>query len=108
VIARHTAPFEVAHRYQPGQAPRDHHPAQWGRLERTRYLELGEKRWRVVVRSTARRHDGWSFNVIEMADFPSWVSYWHNGKSGVRVQSHRSGDAVAGQLAQAFELHEWG
>lgn len=108
MIWRPTRPFEVGHAYAPGQAPRDHHPAQWGPLETTRYLELGTKRWRAVVRSTARRGDGWSFHVVEMADFPAWISYWHNRKSGTRVQSHRAGDAVSGQLAQAFELYNWG
>lgn len=102
------APFKTAHAYPPGQGPKDHHPPGWGALERRRYLELGAKRWRCVVLSTARRRDGWSFNVVELEEFPSWLSYWHNRKTGTRIQSHRSGDAVAGQLAQAFELHEWG
>lgn len=105
--AREIAPFETSHAYAPGQAPRDHHPEGWGQLEFRRYLELGG-RWKVVVYSTPRRADGWSFNVVEMEQFPAWISYFHNRKSKTRVQSHRSGDAIAGQLAQAFELYQWG
>lgn len=108
MIWRDGAPFKTAHVYPPGQGPKDYHPAGWGALERRRYLELGAKRWPVLVASTAARRDGWSFHVVSMRDFPAWVSYWRNAKSGTRIQSHRSNDAISGQLAQAFELHEWG
>ena len=101
------APFQTSHAYPPGQAPCDHHPPQWGPLTFRRYLELGG-RWKASVHSTERRRDGWSFNVLELADFPAWISYWHNAKSKTRVLSHRSADPMAGQLVQAFDLYEWG
>lgn len=104
---RAAAPFEPAHVYDEGQAPSDHHPAGWGKLELHRFGELGALRWKVVVHSTARRKDGWSFNVVQMERFPAWLSYFHDSKSGTRVQSHRSADHIAGQLAQAFELYNW-
>lgn len=103
---RPAAPFQTAHAYAPGQEPKDFHPTSWGPLELHRFAELpgGLK---VVVHSTARRHDGWSFNVAELERYPGWISYFHNLKSGTRIQSHRSANEIAGQLAQAFELHEW-
>lgn len=106
MLWRDAAPFKTSHVYEPGQAPKDFHPTGWGPLAFHRFGELAG-RWRVVVHSTERRRDGWSFNVLEMEQFPAWVSYFHNARSKTRVQSHRSGDAIAGQLAQAFELHEW-
>lgn len=104
---RPVAPFDVAHPYPTGQAPRDHHPPGWGKLERHEYGELGPGRQRVVVHSTKRRRDGWTYHVAELAHFPGWVAYFRS-PTGTRVEHARSGDTLGDQLAQAFSTFQYG
>lgn len=109
MLWRPSSPFRTAHVYPPGHSPREHHPPQWGKLELQRYGELGPSRLRAVVRSTRRRGDGWSFNVVELEQYPGWISYFHfrNERGQSRIQCQRSSDPIAGQLAQAFELYNY-
>lgn len=90
------APFDVAHLYQPGQAPADEHPPAWGKLELQRYGVLDGTA--LVVRSTRRRKDGWSYNVAEERDRPAWVGYYHHKPTGRRLRAANSGNAL--ELAQ--------
>ena len=93
-----TPPFEVAHLYPKGKAPGDEHPPAWGKLELRRYgIAEGTA---VVVYSTRRRRDGWSYNVVEERDRPAWVGYYHHAPTGRRIRAANSPNAM--QLAQLF------
>lgn len=91
--------FAVAHSYPPGHTPAEQHPPAWGRLEITRHgLADGVA---VVVRSTQRRKDGWSYVVVEQRDRPGWVGYYHHQPTGRRLRAANSPDALA--LAQLLD-----
>lgn len=100
-------PFPKGAVYAPGASPAEHHPAQWGKLERHRYgcLSGPGGAWRVVVHSTRRSRDGWTYNVVELEAGPMWVSYFHN-QAGDRIEHARSGNA--GELAQALSVFKLG
>lgn len=91
-------PFEVAHLYPQGQSPRDEHPKAWGKLELRRYGVADGTA--VVVYSTRRRGDGWSYNVVEERDRPAWVGYYHHAPTGKRIRAANSPNAMP--LAQLF------
>jgi hypothetical protein len=95
------APFKVAHVYKPGQSPKDEHPPKWPPLKRelTRFGTVGGVA--VVVRSTPRRKDGWSYNVAEERDRAAWIGYYHHGPSGRRIRAANSPNAM--ELAQLFD-----
>jgi hypothetical protein len=92
--------FLVRHVYAAGEAPRDHHPHGWGRLEFHRFGKLGNG-WHVAVHSTKRRKDGWSFNVVELEARPIWVAYYHHAPTDKRVREANSPNAL--HLAQVFD-----
>ena len=100
--------FERAPVYAEGASPAEHHPAQWPRLEVHRYglLIAPQGRWRVAVHSTRRSIDGWTYNVVEMANAPMWVSYFHHLQRGDRVEHARSANAQP--LAEALSVHRLG
>lgn len=91
--------FVVAHRYPEGQAPADEHPPKWGKLVLHRCCRIDGLD--VVVHSTARRADGWSYNVVEQRDRPAWVGYYHHQPSGKRLRAANSPNAL--QLAQLLD-----
>jgi hypothetical protein len=103
---RPVAAFPVSHTYPPGEGPRDHHPARWGKLEVHRFGRVhdpsGKPVCTVAVHSTRRSRDGWSYNVVELASEPKWAGYFHHGPTGQRIM-HRGSHAP--ELEQAFDLH---
>jgi hypothetical protein len=91
--------FEVAHRYPEGGAPKDEHPPRYGKLVLHRFCRIDGVD--VVVRSTERNRDGWSYNVVEQRDEPAWVGYYHHKPSGKRLRASNSPNAL--QLAQLVD-----
>jgi hypothetical protein len=79
------AAFLERHEYPPGKAPRDHHPAPFGKITSHWYGER-EGGWQVVVHSTARKPDGWAYFVAVEREQPNWVSYFHNSRTGTRIK----------------------
>lgn len=91
--------FVVAHSYPEGKAPGDLHPPRFGKLVVHRCCRIDGID--VVVRSTERQRDGWSYNVVEQRDRPAWVGYYHHKPSGKRLRSANSPNAL--QLAQVLD-----
>ena len=97
---RPIAAFLEAHDYPPLQSPQDEHPPGFGKIASHWYGER-EGGWQVVVHSTKRRDDGWSYNVAVERDAPNWVSWFHNAETGARLRHvGLNGD----RLANAFRL----
>lgn len=92
-------PFEVAHQYPPGQSPRDEHPKAFGKLVSHRCYSIDGVQ--VVVHSTERKRDGWSYNVVEQRSEPAWVGYYHHKPTGKRLRAANSPNAL--QLAQLLD-----
>ena len=101
--------FLTRHVYELGESPREHHPAQWGKLELHSYGRLygsdGHPMWTVAVHSTRRSRDGWTYNVVELQARAVWVAYFHHGKTNQRIRHAASGRNWQ-QLARAFGLLE--
>jgi hypothetical protein len=100
--------FLTRWKYGPGEAPEDHHPAGWPKMEVHRYGKLfergtGNPYWSVAVHSTRRARNGWTYNVAELKARPVWIAYFHHAATGQRVQHAMSENALA--LAQAFGLY---
>lgn len=101
--------WERGHAYPPGKGPQAVHPAQWGKLERHAYgavfdpIDPERPICLVAVHSTQRSPDGWTYNVAELANRPSWAAWFHHGPTGQRVM-HKSTDDAA-TLERAFDLH---
>lgn len=94
------AAFLERHEYPTGKAPQDHHPPGFGKITSHWYGER-EAGWQVVVHSTTRRADGWSYNVAVERREPHWVSWFHNALTGARLRHlGLNGD----RLAHAFGL----
>lgn len=93
------SPFDVAHQYPAGGAPSDEHPERWGKLVLHQCYSIDGVP--VVVHSTERRRDGWSYNVVEQRDLPAWVGYYHHKPSGKRIRAANSPNAL--QLAQLLD-----
>lgn len=93
------APFQVAHQYPPGQSPKDEHPPSWGKLVSHQCCSIDGVA--VVVHSTERRPDGWSYNVVEQRSEPAWVGYYHHKPTGKRVRAANSANALG--LAQLLD-----
>jgi hypothetical protein len=91
--------FVVAHTYPAGGAPGDEHPPGWGPLVVRRCARFGLVD--VVVHSTERRRDGWSYNVAEQRDVPAWVGYYHHAGTGKRLRAANSPNALP--LAQVLD-----
>lgn len=101
--------FLTRWKYGPGEAPEDHHPQAWPKLEVHRYGSLidrsdGMPRWTLAVHSTRRARNGWTYNVVELKSRPVWVAYFHHHQTGQRVQHARS--AGARELAATFGLFQ--
>jgi hypothetical protein len=97
-----------SHIYEPGTSPAEHHPAQWPRLELHRFGELldesGQARCSVAVHSTRRSRDGWSYNVVESLQRPTWVAYFHHAATGQRLKHAATEDAIA--IEAALDIHQ--
>lgn len=91
--------FEVVHEYPPGQSPGENHPSAYGRLEHARFMSDGQ--WSIAVRSTGRRHDGWSYNVVTCREHPWWFSYFHHERFG-RVR--HSGTCPPSRVEQQWNM----
>lgn len=92
--------FHEAHVYPALKSPRDAHPKMFGPIVSHWYGER-EGGWQVVVHSTGRLPDGWSYNVAVERKAPHWVSWFHNAKTGARLRHvGLNGD----RLAHAFGL----
>jgi hypothetical protein len=91
------AAFLERHAYPPGNAPQDHHPKPFGPIKSHWYGSRSG--WEVVVHTTKRLPDGWSYNVAVERESPHWVSWFHNAKTGVRLR-HLGLDGE--RLAHAF------
>jgi hypothetical protein len=104
---REAPAFRTSHSYRRGFGPRENHPAQWGKLEVHRHLELldgaGKPYCAVAVHSTRRSRDGWTYNVAELRERPEWVGYFHNAATGERLM-HKGTDGAL-ELQAAFNLH---
>ena len=99
---RITDPFIERHVWPAGCSPRDHHPKHFGKLTSTWYGCRRDGSMRVVVRSTKRLEDGWSYNVAVERDRPSWVSWFHHAPTGKRIR-HLGSDKPL-DLALAFDV----
>lgn len=91
--------FAVGHEYPKGQAPSDEHPERFGRMTLHRCFRIDGIE--VVVHSTERQRDGWSYNVVEERARPAWVGYYHHKPSGKRLRAANSPNAL--QLAQVLD-----
>lgn len=78
-------PFAVVHEYPAHQSPHENHPEAYGRLLR-KPVFLTDGTTTIEVRSTARRPDGWSYNVVRCKERAWWFSYFHNARTGKRVR----------------------
>lgn len=97
--AQQVAEFVVGHQYAPGQSPRDAHPERYGPMVSHRCCIIDGVA--VVVHSTKRLRDGWSYNVVEQRDQPCWVGYYHHAPTGKRLRAANSPNAL--QLAQLID-----
>ncbi len=93
------APFTVAHVYPQGQAPSTEHPDRFGPMVQHRCFSI--EGVEVIVHSTERGRDGWSYNVVEQRDRPVWVGYYHHAPTGKRLRAANSPNAL--QLAQVLD-----
>lgn len=95
--------FAASHDYPPLQAPGDNHPRAYGPLQQAaRFMTDG--RYTIAVRSTARRSDGWSYNVVTCRESAWWFSYFHNARTGKRVRY--SGTAPASSVERSWGLEQ--
>lgn len=78
------AAFVEQHEYPEGKGPQDVHPQGFGKIAHHAYLERDG--WQVVVHSTERRGDGWSYCVAVERKEPKWFSYFRNHKTGARIR----------------------
>jgi hypothetical protein len=91
--------FVVGHTYPEGKGPSDEHPERYGKMVAHRCYRIDGVE--VVVHSTERQRDGWSYNVAEQRDRPAWVGFYHHKPSGRRVRAANSPNAL--MLAQVLD-----
>lgn len=80
--------------------PRDYHPDGYGKLDRRWYGQRGGLS--VQVCSSARRSDGWSYNLALTNGGAIWIGFFHHRGTGKRVL-HAYSDGSK-PLQDAFEV----
>jgi hypothetical protein len=75
---------EGLHKHPPNQSPGENHPRGYGTLKPDAiYMTNGV--YTIALRSTPRRKDGWSYNVVTCFERPFWFGYFHHW-TGARVR----------------------
>lgn len=92
--------FVERHIWPRGGSPKDHHPKHFGKLSSEWFAT--KDGMQVVVRSTKRLEDGWSYNVAVERERPAWVSWFHHAPTGKRLRHLGSEKPL--ELALAFNV----